>query len=164
MKKFYSFLTLTFALVLCATTVFSQPITVSSYEISSDAGANGGTLEVSYGGWDLTQFSNDLQFYDADGITPVDRGVYSWLLNSVYFMSGNPYELYWGYDNNPGIARTAYLRVVLRDSWDFVIDSSDLITISQAGAACPAPDHFALTEGSITSKGATFTWTGYSDN
>ncbi len=163
MKKIYSFLILTLGLALGSANALAQSITVSPDEIFSDAGGNGGTLTVTYDGYDVSQYYPSFQFYDADGITPVGSGTYSWLANSVFFMSGNPYELHYGYDANPGIARMACLRVTLLDPNNnyIVVDSSNLITINQAAADCPAPDHLALTEGSITPTGGSFTWTGY---
>ena len=54
---------------------------------------------------------------------------------------------------------------MLRDgnNYSHVVDSSNLVTVVQAGADCPAPDHLALTEGSITPHGGSFTWTGYTN-
>ncbi|MBP5400026.1 MAG: fibronectin type III domain-containing protein, partial [Bacteroidales bacterium] len=161
MKKLYSFLMLALTLALGAANAHAQSITVSSYEISAGVEGYDGTLYVSFG-YDISEYRPDLQFY-ADGITPVEMGAYSWL--SATFRNDNYDELRCGFGNNPGIARTAYLRVVLRDNaYPYaVIDSSDLITIYQEGADCPAPDHLALTEGSITQKGGSFTWTGYTN-
>lgn len=84
MKKIYSFLILTLGLALGSANALAQSITVSPDEIFSDAGGNGGTLTVTYDGYDVSQYYPSFQFYDADGITPVGSGTYSWLANSVF--------------------------------------------------------------------------------
>lgn len=139
---------------------FAQSITVSPSLIETDAGSNSNTLTVTYEGYNVSNYSPSVQFYDADGITPMESGAYSWL--SAFFYQG---VLYCGFNDNPGIARTAYLRVVLLDPGNNynAVAYSNLVTISQAANDCPAPDHLALTEGSITTKGGSFTWTGYTN-
>lgn len=86
MKKIYSFLILTLGLALGSANALAQSITVSPDEIFSDAGGNGGTLTVTYDGYDVSQYYPSFQFYDADGITPVGSGTYSWLANSVFYV------------------------------------------------------------------------------
>ena len=158
MKKLLFFLMLTLLCIPWATR--AQSITVSPSSIETGAGSYGNTLTVTYDGYDVSNYQPNIQFYDTDGITPVYSGTYSWL--SAYFYQG---ELHYGFGDNPGIARTAYFRVVLEDPNNNynVVASSNLVSISQAANDCPAPDHLALTEGGITTKGGSFTWTGYTD-
>ena len=159
MKKILFFLMmLTLSCLPWAT--FAQSITVSPSLIETDAGSNSNTLTVTYEGYNVSDYYPSVQFYDADGITPMESGAYSWL--SAFFYQGT---LSCGFDDNPGIARTAYLRVVLLDPGNNynAVAYSNLVTISQAANDCPAPDHLALTEGSITTKGGSFTWTGYTN-
>lgn len=160
MKKLYSFLMLALALVLGAASALAQSITVSPSEINAGVEGYDNTLTVIYDGYDVSNYDPNIKFYDADGITPVESGAYSWL--SAYFYEG---ELYCGFGVNPGIARTAYFRVVLEDPSNNhnAVAYSNLVSISQAANDCPAPDHLALTEGGITTKGGSFTWTGYTD-
>ena len=169
MKKLYSFLMLTLALALGAANAHAQSIFVNPDEIFARAEYTNNTLSVYYNNYSYADYGNDdspylplFQFYDADGITPMESSAYSWL--NVFFTS-NYAEVECSISNNPGIERTAYFRVVLcnRHNASNVIAVSNLVTISQERAVCPAPDHFALTEGSITQHGGTFTWNGYTD-
>ena len=169
MKKLYSFLMLTLALALSAANAHAQSIFVDLDEIFAGAEYTNNTLSVYYNNYSYADYGNDdspyrplFQFYDADGITPMESSAYSWL--NVFFRS-NYAEVEYSISNNPGIERTAYFRVVLCDRHNAsnVIAVSNLVTISQERAVCPAPDHFALTEGSITQHGGTFTWNGYTD-
>ena len=164
MKKIYSFLMLALALALGSASAHAQSIFVTPDVINADAWSNGGELTVNFDGYNVSDYYPSVQFYDADGVTPVKSGVYAWL--QPYFSSENQVidysTLHYWYDSNPGIARTAYFRVVLEDpNHNYIaVDSSNLITLTQAAATCPAPDHLALTEGSITANGGTFTWDG----
>ncbi len=160
MKKIYSFLMLALVLALGSASALAQSITVSPALIEADAGGYDNILSVDFGGYDVSGYYTSVQFYGADAVTPVGSGVYSWL--GAYFYQGE-FNCSFGY--NPGIARTAYFKVMLRDgnNYSHVVDSSNLVTVVQAGADCPAPDHLALTEGSITPHGGSFTWTGYTN-
>ena len=137
----------------------AQSINVSPSSIETGAGGYSNTLTVTYDGYNVSDYYPSVQFYGADG-TPMESGAYSWL--SAYFYQG---ELHCGFGDNPGLARTAYFRVVLldRDNNYNEVAYSNLVTVSQAANNCPAPDHFSLTEGSITTKGGSFTWTGYTN-
>lgn len=63
---------------------FAQSITVSPSLIETDAGSNSNTLTVTYEGYNVSNYSPSVQFYDADGITPMESGAYSWL--SAFFI------------------------------------------------------------------------------
>ena len=151
---------LALVLALWSASALAQSITVSPALIEADAGGYDNILSVDFGGYDVSGYYTSVQFYGADAVTPVGSGVYSWL--GAYFYQG---EFNCSFGNNPGIARTAYFKVMLRDgnNYSHVVDSSNLVTVVQAGADCPAPDHLALTEGSITPHGGSFTWTGYTN-
>ena len=160
---------LVLALVLGVANAHAQSILVNPDEIFTGPEYTTGTLSVYFSYSDADYVNDDspyrplFQFYDADGITPVESSAYSWLYD-VFFTNSYAEVEYRIYDN-PGIERTAYFRVVLCDRHNAsnVIAVSNLVTISQGAADCPAPDHFALTEGSITQHGGTFTWTGYTN-
>ena len=158
MKKILFFLMLTLLCIPWATR--AQSINVSPSSIETGAGGYSNTLTVTYDGYNVSDYYPSVQFYDADGITPIESGAYSWL--SAYFYQG---ELNCGFGDNPGLARTAYFRVVLLDRNNNYneVAYSNLVTVSQAANDCPAPDHLALTEGSLTTKGGSFTWTGYTN-
>lgn len=90
MKKILFFLMmLTLSCLPWAT--FAQSITVSPSSIETGAEGNGNTLTVTYDGYNVSDYYPSVQFYDADGTTPVYSGTYSWL--SVQFYQG---ELYCG--------------------------------------------------------------------
>ena len=86
MKHFYSFLMLALALTLGSANAFAQFIAVNPDAIRVDAQAYNGTLTVSYIGYDVSQYYQDIRFYDADGTTPVGFGTYAWLSNGIFFM------------------------------------------------------------------------------
>ena len=82
MKKILFFLMmLTLSCLPWAT--FAQSITVSPSLIETDAGSNSNTLTVTYDGYNVSDYYPSVQFYDADGITPMESGAYSWL--SAFF-------------------------------------------------------------------------------
>ena len=84
MKKLYSFLMLALVLALGSASALAQSITVSPSEINAGVEGYDNTLTVIYDGYDVSNYDPNIKFYDADGITPVESGAYSWL--SAYFM------------------------------------------------------------------------------
>ena len=90
MKKLYSFLMLTLALALGAANAHAQSIFVDPDEIFAGAEYTNNTLSVYYNNYSYADYGNDdspyrplFQFYDADGITPMESSAYSWL--NVFF-------------------------------------------------------------------------------
>ena len=134
------------------------PITVTPRIVYAPNTDSYPILSIDYGNLYFTS-TPEVRFFEADGTTPA---TYNWLEVEL--------SDYYGYiygdvtiNSNPGIDRTAYIRVYVLDdddNWAY----SNLVTINQESADCPAPGNLTMEEGSLSFNGATFTWTGYPGN
>ena len=135
----------------------TSPITITPSMVSLSKDGDGEEFAIDYGDIEVNWLP-EIRFYEADGITPATYN-HSWL--GRYFMQGYE-ELSCGANANPGIARTAYFRIVVEDNTGDLV-YSPLVTVYQEGADCPTPT-LAMDESSLTPNGATFTMEGYPEN
>ena len=134
----------------------TSPITITPSMVSLSKDGDGEEFAIDYGDIEVNWLP-EIRFYEADGITPATYN-HSWLGKS--FISYQ--ELSCGANANPGIARTAYFRLVVEDNTGDLV-YSPLVTVYQEGADCPTPT-LTMDESSLTPNGATFTMEGYPEN
>ena len=113
-----------------------QPtISFNPNSLSVDADEHDGTIDVSYHNFTLA--SAEVILCDAEGAA----ASYSWLVADI----DNQNNIYYIIDENEGVGRTAYMKVVAMDSESNIISSS-LITVTQ-GACLYATLPFAFDGG-----------------
>ena len=108
-------------------TINIPSITVSTNSINAPAAETEGTITVTYNY--ITSVVADVQFFEADGITPA---TYTWFDAEINASDNVDYVI----AANTGAARTAYMKVYALDD-EFNDVYSELITITQAKYEAP---------------------------